>query len=946
MCKNYGAGLWKDGSSYSTPAAYSPLDKASPVLVATYTGQEGFTVNSGSPSSQNYYDSHNFIEFRYSEPVDIGDISADGSNGSQNIQSQTTFASVSEHGGALVNSGSSLIVSGFAQISSGQVIAGIKSGSSSSWTGTIDTAKPHSLYRKFSLTPLDDAENYPCRIRVSVAGYVDDSNPVAYDSSYYHNWVGYIDSASSPSGNVNPLANDYILDLAVDSDGTRLNNKFDSSVTCVVNAIAPADAESHGESSGSETLYGSWDVLPPVFATYVTNIDGSSETTCWTNGDSNHRQYELIGTVNSNTNAYIDKIEMHIFDNKQYYLDSDSYKWVSKKGWILSSSQELVSGLEAPESTGGSRPFSQLWDKSYGGIRRSSLAGAYSAFTYNYTLNHSVSEERTFAESDISQNVKSMLFRNEVFSETVTQNDGPYLGLSLNSQDSMLPIRTNFVVTYYPDRSFITDLAGNRLIQRDSDSDKKVLHTVDITPPSFMMTLSPVGENKIYAIFTKVLGYKGSPLNKLQPDLLNSLMEKIASNVEFVLSTDDDIDTDEILSGEDAIGIDKVQLVSDSESYTALLFTLKRKVTLTDLENVWIRINEAGEESDTIFGRIRTAYIQDTYGNAMTSHTCHALSDFAVNAVNVIYAHANSNDDGWTEEGIYGESDSSSDNYAVHDFSENSTNNGKVISGHDISFQYEFIDGKEDSSTAVKNNESLALIYDKKSDILSSWTGDRLSSITEIPWRIWLTCDLDSYSTDYNDSPLSNDLPSGEPEFTSVEGSSLLYNMLWKNSVFNLTAGNEYQFYFKILKDGNEITINHDGDETTARIPLYAFRMDEDKIAAGNFSVIDLWSIGIRDITKQRGGVTILNNVINASVSEKTAIEVDMKESGSLNVYVMTLDGNIVQRLQKGSVNAGTHFYYWDGKNSAGNPVARGLYFVRVFGKGIDETRKVMVVKE
>ena len=34
------------------------------------------------------------------------------------------------------------------------------------------------------------------------------------------------------------------------------------------------------------------------------------------------------------------------------------------------------------------------------------------------------------------------------------------------------------------------------------------------------------------------------------------------------------------------------------------------------------------------------------------------------------------------------------------------------------------------------------------------------------------------------------------------------------------------------------------------------------------------------------------------------------------------------------------------GTNGAGKSVARGMYFVRVIGDEIDETRKVMVVKE
>ena len=59
----------------------------------------------------------------------------------------------------------------------------------------------------------------------------------------------------------------------------------------------------------------------------------------------------------------------------------------------------------------------------------------------------------------------------------------------------------------------------------------------------------------------------------------------------------------------------------------------------------------------------------------------------------------------------------------------------------------------------------------------------------------------------------------------------------------------------------------------------------------------------------------------------------------------MTIDGNIISYLNRTSTAAGTYYYSWDGKNKSGNKVARGMYFIRVVGNGIDETRKVMVVK-
>ena len=945
MCRNYGIGLWRseNSSEYSEAEIFASIDKARPVLVDVFAGQELHVNNSGVASSQKPYDSHNFIELRYSEPVDIGNLLSGAEANNQNQQAELSFDSEQNHGGAISNnvSGDGILVTGFVSIEKGEITAGYKERGENGFVGVIDNVKPHSLYRKFALNAESPEEIHTNRIRVSVAGYVDEENPVSLENSSFNNWVGYIDSSTSPSGAVVPVANNFITDLAVDSEGNALKNIFDEKNSS--RGIAVNDRADLSEVS----LYGEWDSSHPVFAPYVTNFDDSEPALSWNNGDASNRQYEMLGTVDSNTNAFIDKIEMHLFDNGQTYDVSSPYKWIAQKGWFASESADVLEGFSAPESSGGSRGIPLSKAMTYGGIRRSSLVGASSAFTYSYKIDTTESDVRAFAEAEISQHVKSPLFRNKELSETFTNDDGLYLGISINPNDSRLPIRTVFTVTYSPAKSFITDLSGNRLIQTDVDSDKKILHTIDIMPPSFMLTVSPVGENKIYAVFTKPLAYKGTYLYEMGGEL-DSVLEGIRSNLEFVYSDDDDVDTNNIVGEENRISVTSAELVSKSKEYTAILFTLDRNISLSDVEKIWIRVNDEGEFMETFFGKIRASYIQDLYGNPAPAHTCHAISDFAVNAVNVLYAYADSSDgDNWSEEEIYGAglAPESSD-YAVHDFSGAEENYNRLRSERDIVFQYEFIDSDNSGTKrGVQNGESLALVCDEKSNIRPEWKSDKFNLVTDGSWRIWFDSYLDSLVSSFNPSPLSANL-SSPPIFADVHGSEILKNMTWLNSAFNIGAGKEYQFFFKLLDStGNVIQINHDGDKTTKRIPLYAFRMPKERIAAGDFSFIDLWSFTTRDLTRQRGGVTILNNVINAAIGEKTAIEVNMKNDGNLNVFVMTLDGNIVKRLSKGTQKAGTHYFYWDGKNGAGNPVARGLYFVRVSGSGIDETRKVMVVK-
>ncbi|MCF7939547.1 MAG: hypothetical protein K9L68_13180 [Spirochaetales bacterium] len=108
---------------------------------------------------------------------------------------------------------------------------------------------------------------------------------------------------------------------------------------------------------------------------------------------------------------------------------------------------------------------------------------------------------------------------------------------------------------------------------------------------------------------------------------------------------------------------------------------------------------------------------------------------------------------------------------------------------------------------------------------------------------------------------------------------------------------------------------------------------------------LEPWSFAFRGYREQRGGVTILNNVINPDNGENTVITYTTDSPGNVTVQVFTLDGNIVRSLQRGRQAAGTYRLAWDGKNMSGRPVARGVYYIRVVGPEIDQFRKVMIVK-
>jgi fibronectin-binding autotransporter adhesin len=125
---------------------------------------------------------------------------------------------------------------------------------------------------------------------------------------------------------------------------------------------------------------------------------------------------------------------------------------------------------------------------------------------------------------------------------------------------------------------------------------------------------------------------------------------------------------------------------------------------------------------------------------------------------------------------------------------------------------------------------------------------------------------------------------------------------------------------------------------------LFAARI-ENSSASDWYRGIKPWSFDIHDISSQVGGVTILNNVINPENGETANLHYELTSEGMVTIQVFDISGAMVDILNRGRLDAGDYSTSWDGRNSGGRVVARGVYFIRIVAPGIDETRKVMVVK-
>jgi len=167
----------------------------------------------------------------------------------------------------------------------------------------------------------------------------------------------------------------------------------------------------------------------------------------------------------------------------------------------------------------------------------------------------------------------------------------------------------------------------------------------------------------------------------------------------------------------------------------------------------------------------------------------------------------------------------------------------------------------------------------------------------------------------------------------SSDSASLLFiHNLAVNPPF--VSGNKVEFVYRLREDSDMIAARLDIPRGTTSIP------------ADWYNRIRPFSFDIQDIRQQRGGVTIMNNVINPATGESTYIRYVLARPGRVTIQVHTLDGSLVKSIRRNEHrDAGEYTEAWDGTNTGGRPLARGIYFIRIVGPDIDEIRKVMVVR-
>lgn len=901
-------------------------DSCPPVLVAVRTGQE---LHQELPENQNPYDSHNFLEFQYSE-----EIFADKSDSSAlNVQSSEKFGGMKN-----LSSESGFVVSGLVQFERGKISLGSESG--------LSAEKLNSIYRNFAVSTSEGALPQTHRFRISLAGY--QSQSAAENPSGFPYWPGYIDSENTeiPSGKIvqlpfddanseNSTDSDF-NDFIKDAKGNSLLIKSRKNHELQTLSVISDSTKDSFETDWSNSVYGLWDLSAPVFAFYHSLRSNARRI---------YETCEILGACEA-SDTVLNRIEFHVFDNSEEFFNDLGAEWYSHFGWGKDKKTLFAEDSYASDIFGGSRPFgnsSGASAKTSGGIRYSTLYNKSSYFKYGIDSDSPAEE---FKDSAIKSGASSSLFLSQIRKpREISSNDSLYFSIFLKDGTN-LPLKTNFSIKF-DEKACVTDLAGNLM-------KSAVVKSVDLVPPRFNMTSAKISGNKLYIVFNKKIS-----LVPVELENSDGTTESfgIADSLRFIKIPENPHKFDEDEDVVSDLYIEKgipPQETYSSDTFTGLIFTLNRNVTLEDVKNYYIQCFSPGSgkfvDPFTGISDVKVTSVTDINGIYMANGEAHALSDFAVDVVNPVYAY----DDRFMEENFgFSASAAAQSNLSVREWNEDQQKDGTLLTEHNL-----FVVTSQDSGNsedAESLPEKIIMYYDKSPD--SDSVSKEYNKNLEQNLRVWIPSlvpvDTSSSSTERISSftalaPATNSsnlFAAGE-----VSKNIAKFTLDWETMEKNgYSSGNQVSFLFGLAEsDGSATKICHapaydeiSGVYKLEKQPLFALRLKNSNDPVS----LDLWSFRLKSAVLQRGNVTIFNNVIDVNKGEMSVVCVNMPSEGKLDVIVMTLDGNIIRYLQHGTASAGEHNYSWNGTSKSGKKVARGLYFVRVFGNGIDETRKIMVVK-
>jgi hypothetical protein len=119
----------------------------------------------------------------------------------------------------------------------------------------------------------------------------------------------------------------------------------------------------------------------------------------------------------------------------------------------------------------------------------------------------------------------------------------------------------------------------------------------------------------------------------------------------------------------------------------------------------------------------------------------------------------------------------------------------------------------------------------------------------------------------------------------------------------------------------------------------------------GSYYLNDVWALWLADIStgvgdgESRSPISLLRPPVPNPARGTITVSYCIANAGRVQLGVYDVSGRLVRRLVDGERSAGTATVVWNGMNESGSRLGTGIYFIRLTGPGIQETRKVVLLR-
>ena len=134
-------------------------------------------------------------------------------------------------------------------------------------------------------------------------------------------------------------------------------------------------------------------------------------------------------------------------------------------------------------------------------------------------------------------------------------------------------------------------------------------------------------------------------------------------------------------------------------------------------------------------------------------------------------------------------------------------------------------------------------------------------------------------------------------------------------------------YYMNVRMKGN----------STASIPV----QDIQKLT---FSLNPIGGVGNQRLATVIKAFALLQNYPNP-FNPNTTIEYQLPKTGSVEIKIFSINGQLVKTLESTRQTTGTHSVVWDGKNNDGQTGASGLYIYQVAFENSMLAKKMLFIK-